>query len=202
MRKAVLLLLLAVCGFAAAPIPRAEYPRPQFQREQWLNLNGPWEFEFDDANTGLDENWASGAKRFAQKHRGSVLLREFAQRHRRHLVPSLDLVSPHVHGAAGLERAARSAPLRRGELLGHGVGKRQARGAARGREHPVFLRHHAARRRRGQHHHRAVGVSANGPHHPARQAILGAEIAQHLLHAHERHLADGMAGAGRANTPR
>jgi beta-galactosidase/beta-glucuronidase len=66
MRKALLFLLLAVCGFAAGQIPRAEYPRPQFQREQWLNLNGQWEFEFDDANAGLDENWASGAKKFSR----------------------------------------------------------------------------------------------------------------------------------------
>ncbi len=66
MRKAVLVLLFAACGFAAGQIPRAEYPRPQFQREQWLNLNGQWEFEFDDANAGLDENWASGAKKFSR----------------------------------------------------------------------------------------------------------------------------------------
>lgn len=25
--------------------PRPEYPRPQFRRERWLNLNGQWEFE-------------------------------------------------------------------------------------------------------------------------------------------------------------
>lgn len=31
-----------------ASIPRPEYPRPDFQRENWLNLNGVWEFEFDD----------------------------------------------------------------------------------------------------------------------------------------------------------
>ena len=28
-------------------IPRNEYPRPQFVREEWLNLNGEWEFSFD-----------------------------------------------------------------------------------------------------------------------------------------------------------
>lgn len=30
-------------------VPRPEYPRPQFVREQWLNLNGEWEFSFDTA---------------------------------------------------------------------------------------------------------------------------------------------------------
>ncbi|HOL72795.1 MAG TPA: glycoside hydrolase family 2 TIM barrel-domain containing protein [Bryobacteraceae bacterium] len=66
MRKTLALFLLAVIALAAPSIPRAEYPRPQFQREQWLNLNGQWEFEFDDANVGLDENWASGSKKFSR----------------------------------------------------------------------------------------------------------------------------------------
>ena len=26
---------------------RTEHPKPQFERENWLNLNGEWEFEFD-----------------------------------------------------------------------------------------------------------------------------------------------------------
>ena len=41
-------------------IPRPEYPRPQFVREQWLNLNGEWEFAFDDANEGLRLGWHDG----------------------------------------------------------------------------------------------------------------------------------------------
>ena len=28
-------------------LPRPEYPRPQFVRSEWLNLNGEWEFAFD-----------------------------------------------------------------------------------------------------------------------------------------------------------
>ncbi len=39
-------------------IPRPEYPRPQFIRENnWINLNGEWEFAFDDTNIGLKEKW-------------------------------------------------------------------------------------------------------------------------------------------------
>lgn len=34
--------------------PRAEYPRPQFTRERWLNLNGEWGFEFDPGDSGLE----------------------------------------------------------------------------------------------------------------------------------------------------
>ncbi len=35
-----------------ATVPRAEYPRPQFVREDWLNLNGEWEFEVDHGDSG------------------------------------------------------------------------------------------------------------------------------------------------------
>ncbi len=33
--------------------PRLEYPNPQFVREEWYDLNGEWEFAFDDLNRGL-----------------------------------------------------------------------------------------------------------------------------------------------------
>lgn len=36
---------------------RKEYPRPQFERRDWLNLNGKWRFCFDDDNKGLKEKW-------------------------------------------------------------------------------------------------------------------------------------------------
>ena len=29
-------------------IPRAEYPRPQFVRDNWMTLNGTWQFSYDD----------------------------------------------------------------------------------------------------------------------------------------------------------
>lgn len=39
---------------------RKDYPRPQFVRENWTNLNGEWKFRFDDENRGEKENWFSG----------------------------------------------------------------------------------------------------------------------------------------------
>ena len=33
-------------------IPRPEYPRPQFIRDNWLNLNGLWQFEIDNSRSG------------------------------------------------------------------------------------------------------------------------------------------------------
>lgn len=41
-------------------IPRPEYPRPQLVRPEWLNLNGVWEFAFDDANRGRALGWHYG----------------------------------------------------------------------------------------------------------------------------------------------
>ncbi|KRF41835.1 glycoside hydrolase family 2 protein [Paenibacillus sp. Soil787] len=40
--------------------PRAEYPRPQFVRNSWMNLNGEWEFEYDDEQVGSKEKWHLG----------------------------------------------------------------------------------------------------------------------------------------------
>ncbi|HEV7301158.1 MAG TPA: glycoside hydrolase family 2 TIM barrel-domain containing protein [Tepidisphaeraceae bacterium] len=33
---------------------RAEYPRPQFVRADWLCLNGPWQFEIDQGDSGIE----------------------------------------------------------------------------------------------------------------------------------------------------
>ena len=38
-------------------IPRPDYPRPQFRRDRWTNLNGEWRFAFDDRDEGLTEAW-------------------------------------------------------------------------------------------------------------------------------------------------
>jgi hypothetical protein len=51
----VWLFAAAIC--AAQPIPRAEHPRPDFERAQWLNLNGAWDFRFDPDDEGLQRGW-------------------------------------------------------------------------------------------------------------------------------------------------
>ncbi|MCK5369856.1 MAG: glycoside hydrolase family 2, partial [Cyclobacteriaceae bacterium] len=43
------------------------HPRPDFERADWVNLNGYWEFEFDGANQGETEDWFDGKKEFTQK---------------------------------------------------------------------------------------------------------------------------------------
>ena len=54
----------AMTVFAAQP--RAEYPRPQFERSEWVNLNGEWTYEFDLANTGFERRLFEN-KGFADK---------------------------------------------------------------------------------------------------------------------------------------
>ncbi|RYX82501.1 beta-galactosidase [bacterium] len=38
---------------APTSLPRPEYPRPSFVRDQWLNLNGQWSFEIDGGDSGF-----------------------------------------------------------------------------------------------------------------------------------------------------
>lgn len=37
-----------------------DYPRPQLVRSSWENLNGSWNFAFDDENTGFSKGWNQG----------------------------------------------------------------------------------------------------------------------------------------------
>ena len=57
MKKLLTTLFALIClnGFAN-PQPRPEYPRPQFERSQWVNLNGTWNFEFDFGESGKDRS--------------------------------------------------------------------------------------------------------------------------------------------------
>lgn len=41
-------------SISAADLPRPEYPRPQFERSEWVNLNGQWSYTFDFARSGMD----------------------------------------------------------------------------------------------------------------------------------------------------
>ncbi len=42
------------------------HPRPDFERKQWLNLNGRWEFQFDPEDVGLKESWHLAERPYAQ----------------------------------------------------------------------------------------------------------------------------------------
>lgn len=38
-------------------IPRCEHPRPDRKRDTWINLNGQWDFEIDNAKVGLEKKF-------------------------------------------------------------------------------------------------------------------------------------------------
>jgi beta-galactosidase/beta-glucuronidase len=63
----LLVCLLAALPLAAQTLPRAEYPEPRFERSLWQPLNGSWEFDFDNANRGIEQGWPSGTKALARK---------------------------------------------------------------------------------------------------------------------------------------
>lgn len=48
-------------------IPRSEYPRPQFERKNWINLNGEWEFEIDKSLSGIERGLFKKGAALAEK---------------------------------------------------------------------------------------------------------------------------------------
>lgn len=65
--KLILALLFFFTIAFSQQIPLPEHPRPDFERTNWLNLNGVWDFEFDSLNTGLNKNWGKGKMSFSKK---------------------------------------------------------------------------------------------------------------------------------------
>jgi len=56
-----------VVGESLLDTPRPEHPRPDFERKDWLNLNGEWEFEIDTGSSGAEQGWASGRREFNER---------------------------------------------------------------------------------------------------------------------------------------
>lgn len=57
MKKTLMALVATVMALGVQALPRAEYPRPQFERAEWQNLNGEWNFAFDFGQTGQQRDW-------------------------------------------------------------------------------------------------------------------------------------------------
>ena len=57
---ATLLIALMMGGVAMAQgLPRPEYPRPQFERSEWKNLNGTWTYAFDFGKSGHQRGYTN-----------------------------------------------------------------------------------------------------------------------------------------------
>ena len=46
-------------SYAGETIPRPEYPRPQFERADWVNLNGEWTCSIDNVSAGYEKGFTS-----------------------------------------------------------------------------------------------------------------------------------------------
>ena len=68
MMKSRLLIVVAALLFSTAigAQPRAEYPRPQFERADCVNLNGEWSFALDLSDSGRDRDFYN-SKGFEQR---------------------------------------------------------------------------------------------------------------------------------------
>ena len=68
MMKSRLIIVVAALLFSTAigAQPRAEYPRPQFERADWVNLNGEWSFALDLSDSGRDRDFYN-SKGFEQR---------------------------------------------------------------------------------------------------------------------------------------
>ena len=52
-------MMLGNTTTASAQTPRPEYPRPQFERADWLNLNGTWTYAFDFGRSGVSKGYTN-----------------------------------------------------------------------------------------------------------------------------------------------
>ncbi len=68
--KLLFCILISMLGYThiiAQDIPLPEHPNPILKRSNWQNLNGYWDFQFDDKDRGVDENWFLKNTSFNQK---------------------------------------------------------------------------------------------------------------------------------------
>ena len=56
-RISIAFLSLFLCVASVWSMPRPEYPRPQFERADWVNLNGEWTCSFDFGGSGMEREF-------------------------------------------------------------------------------------------------------------------------------------------------
>mgnify|MGYP000310209115 FL=1 len=56
-RISIAFLSLFLCVASVWSMPRPEYPRPQFERAGWVNLNGEWTCSFDFGGSGMEREF-------------------------------------------------------------------------------------------------------------------------------------------------
>lgn len=81
---------------------RNEYPRPQFRRDEWLPLNGEWEFELDDENDGEKRGLPTGRVALNRKNQRSLFLSVRRERDKRRRISRNGMVSPYFFCRGGV----------------------------------------------------------------------------------------------------
>lgn len=183
-------------------LPLPEYPRPQFERESWVNLNGKWNYTVESCDFEAVPGPHRGRKlddtphsdRLDGRDSGPLLDRRASFGRETHPPPAGGaVVRTPVRRAARLEGQTRRAAFPGLGLGDERLRERQAHRAAPRRLRPVLVRHHGLRPQIGQ---RAQRVRL-GRHRTAgaghRQADHARAQAGFPLPAHGRHLADRMA---------
>ena len=64
-RYTLLFLSFSALAFSQQ-IPLPEHPRPDFERTNWINLNGNWDFEFDSLKESTEKRWQNGTTAFSK----------------------------------------------------------------------------------------------------------------------------------------
>ena len=175
---------------------RGRHPRPQLTRPDWTDLSGPWGFAYDDGDVGLDERWSERDDVFDR-----VITVPFPPES-----PASGIGDRDFHPVVWYRRTVRRRPRRRAMrlLLHFGAVDYRASVWVNGRlvaehegGHTPFSADVTAVlvARRGERAHRTRGGPAGRPDPAAGQAGLAGATAQHLVRAHHRHLAAGLAGS-------
>jgi beta-galactosidase/beta-glucuronidase len=58
------LFIFVAASIQAQDIPRPEHPEPQFERSDWINLNGIWDFTMQTEVENPEENWKTFPESF------------------------------------------------------------------------------------------------------------------------------------------
>ena len=170
-------------------------PHRSSQRDQWISLNGPWEFEFDDAHAGLAGGWAAGTRKFSR-----TITVPFAVESK---ISGIGDTSFHPDGLVPQVVRVPDTWKGRRVLLHFGAVDYRSRVWVNG-PRPAHIEGGnvpsrfdiTAYLKPGAELGDRVGRgSSYRPLHSSRQAILGAEIPIDFLHPHLRHLAARVAEA-------
>ena len=161
---------------------RPEHPRPDFQRDTFENLNGVWQFAFDDGNEGLSSRWYMPGHSFDRQ-----IVVPFAYQTKLSGIGPTDEIHPILWYRRSFVVPASMVGKR--VLLRFGAVDFEAR---------VYVNGELAGTHRGGYTPFCLDIT-NFLRPAPGQAVLGTRPDGLLVHTSQRHLADGVPGSCRRN---